>query len=95
MLAVLVTVAVVAVSVGTFSLPQAAGTFSVNVVGEIIYGIDIGWLSLRLRKWASEPRGEITLSLMRPYLAYWMPEHIGGSGILVTVACRLYMSWTI
>src|SRR5258706_581974 len=51
--------AVVAVSLGTFSLPQAAGTFSLIVVGEIIYGIGVGWLSLRLRKWAREPRVEI------------------------------------
>ena len=64
------------------------------MVGEIIFGIAVGWLSLRLRKWASEPRVEITLSLMTPYLAYWVPEHIGGSGVLATVACGLYVSWT-
>ncbi len=40
--------AVVAVSVGTFSLPQAAGTFTLIIVGEIIFGIAVGWLSLRL-----------------------------------------------
>lgn len=85
--------AVVAVSVGTFSLPQAAGTFTAIVVGEIIYGIAVGWLSLRLRKWAHEPRVEITLSLMTPYLAYWVPAHFGGSGVLATVACGLYVSW--
>ena len=85
--------AVVAVSLGTFSLPQAAGTFALIVVGEIIYGIAVGWLSLRLRKWAHEPRVEITLSLMTPYLAYWGPEHVGGSGVLATVACGLYVSW--
>lgn len=85
--------AVVAVSLGTFSLPQAAGTFSLIVVGEVIYGIGVGWLSLRLRKWAHEPRVEITLSLMTPYLAYWVPEHLGGSGVLATVACGLYVSW--
>ena len=63
------------------------------MVGEIIYGIGVGWLSLRLRKWAHEPRVEITLSLMTPYLAYWVPEHLGGSGVLATVACGLYVSW--
>jgi Na+/H+ antiporter len=85
--------AVAAVSIGTFSLPQAAGTFSLIVVGEIAYGIGVGWFSLRLRQWAREPRVEITLSLMTPYLAYWMPEHLGGSGVLATVACGLYVSW--
>jgi CPA1 family monovalent cation:H+ antiporter len=85
--------AVVAVSSGAFSLGQAAGTFGAIVVGEIVYGLGVGWLSLRLRKWAQEPRVEITLSLMTPYLAYWVPEHFGGSGVLATVACGLYVSW--
>ena len=43
------------------------------MVGEIAYGIGIGWLSLRLRQWARDPRVEITLSLMTPYLAFWVP----------------------
>jgi CPA1 family monovalent cation:H+ antiporter len=63
------------------------------VVGEIFYGIAVGWLSLRLRQWAREPRVEITLSLMTPYFAFWVPEHLGGSGVLATVACGLYVSW--
>ncbi len=85
--------AVAAVSSGTFSLGEAAGTFTLIVVGEIIYGIAIGWLSLRLRQWAREPRVEITLSLMTPYFAFWVPAHLGGSGVLATVACGLYVSW--
>jgi CPA1 family monovalent cation:H+ antiporter len=85
--------AVVAVATGTFSFDKAAGTFILIVVGEIIYGIGVGWLSLRLRQWAHEPRVEITLSLMTPYLAYWVPAHLGGSGVLATVACGLYVSW--
>ncbi len=85
--------AVIAVSTGAFSLGEAAGTFSLIVIGEVIYGVAVGWLSLRLRKWAREPRVEITLSLMTPYLAYWVPEHLHGSGVLATVACGLYVSW--
>jgi Na+/H+ antiporter len=85
--------AVAAIATGVFSLPQAAGTFGLIVVGEIIYGIGVGWLSLRLRQWAGNPRVEITLSLMTPYLAYWIPEHLGGSGVLATVAAGLYVSW--
>jgi monovalent cation/hydrogen antiporter len=85
--------AVAAVSTGTFSLEQASLTFVLIVVGEIAYGIGVGWLSLRLRQWAHEPRVEITLSLMTPYLAFWVPSHLGGSGVLATVACGLYVSW--
>jgi CPA1 family monovalent cation:H+ antiporter len=85
--------AVVAAATGAFSLPKASGTFAMIVVGEILYGIAVGWFSLRLRQWAREPRVEITLSLMTPYLAFWVPEHLGGSGVLATVACGLYVSW--
>src|ERR1044072_474682 len=59
--------AVVAISTGLFSLPPAAGTFVLIVVGEITWGIAIGWLSLRFRRWTADPRAEITLSLMTPY----------------------------
>ncbi|MGE5535173.1 MAG: cation:proton antiporter, partial [Acidobacteriota bacterium] len=63
--------AVAAVSTGTFSPSAAAGTFALIVAGEIAYGIAVRWLSLRLRQWSHDPRVEITLSLMTPYLAYW------------------------
>src|SRR5205085_5078022 len=85
--------AVVAISTGLFSLPQAAGTFCVIVVGEILFGIAVGWLSLRARHHARDPQVEITLSLITPYIAFWIPEHFGGSGVIATVACGLYMSW--
>jgi len=85
--------AVAAVATGTFSLEKAAGEFALIVFGEIVYGIGVGWLSLRLRNWADDPRVEITLSLMTPYLAFWVPFDLGGSGVLATVACGLYVSW--
>jgi monovalent cation/hydrogen antiporter len=85
--------AVVAISTGAFSFTQAAGTFAAIVVGEIAWGIGIGWLSLRARRLAHDPRVEIVLSLMTPYVAYWVPEHLGGSGVLATVATGLYVSW--
>src|SRR6266542_4182684 len=85
--------AVVAISTGLFSLPKATGTFAVIVVGEILFGVAIGWLSLRARHRARDPQVEITLSLITPYLAFWIPEHLGGSGVIATVACGLYISW--
>ena len=85
--------AVAAISTGLFSLPKATGTFAVIVVGEILFGVAVGWLSLRARHRARDPQVEITLSLITPYLAYWIPEHLGGSGVIATVACGLYISW--
>lgn len=85
--------AVAAIATGLFSLPAAAGNFALIFVGEIIFGVAIGWLSLRLRRLARDPQVEITLSLLTPYIAFWVPEHLGGSGVLATVATGLYVSW--
>jgi len=85
--------AVAAVATGVFSFGEAAGTFACIVVGEIAYGIAIGWISLRLRRWAQDPRVEITLSLLTPYAAFLVPQHFGGSGVLATVAAGLFVSW--
>jgi len=84
---------VAAITTGLFSLPKATGTFFVIVAGEILFGAAVGWLSLRARRRARDPQVEITLSLITPYIAYWIPEHFGGSGVIATVACGLYMSW--
>ena len=85
--------AVAAISTGTFSLPEASGGFVAIIVGEVLFGLAVGWLSLHARHRAHDPQVEITLSLITPYLAYWVPEHFGGSGVIATVACGLYMSW--
>ena len=84
--------AVAAAGTGLFSLPAAAATFALIVIGEIAYGIFVGWTSLRLRRGARDPRVEITLSLMTPYAAFLMPAHLGGSGVLAIVACGLFVS---
>jgi Na+/H+ antiporter len=85
--------AVAAAATGLFSFGEAAGTFVFIVVGEIAYGIGVGWFSLRLRRWARDPRVEITLSLLTPYAAFLVPQHLGGSGVLATVAAGLFVSW--
>lgn len=85
--------AVGAVSVGVFSISEAIGLFAAIVVGEIIWGVGVGWLILRLRRWVRDPLVEITLSVLTPFLAYWPPQHLGGSGVLATVTTGLYVSW--
>src|SRR5882724_3353653 len=85
--------AVAAIVTGSFSAFEAAGTFAAIVAGEVAYGIGIGWLSLRLRRSVADPRIEIVLSMITPYAAYWVPQYLGGSGVLATVAAGLYVSW--
>jgi Na+/H+ antiporter len=85
--------AVAAVGGGAFSFTGAIGAFIAILIGELIWGIAVGWLMLRLRRWVGNPRVEILLSVLTPFLAYWPPELLGGSGVLATVTTGLYISW--
>jgi Na+/H+ antiporter len=85
--------AVTAVMAGSFSFVEAAGSFAAILVGEVVWGIGVGWLMLRLRRWVRDPGIEIMLSILTPFVAYWPPEQLGGSGVLATVAAGLYVSW--
>jgi monovalent cation/hydrogen antiporter len=85
--------AIVAVSAGAFSFGKAAGEFAVILGGELLWGIAVGWLMLRLRRWVADAQIEIVLSILTPYVAYWPPQHLGGSGVLATVVAGLYVSW--
>ena len=85
--------AVAAVGAGAFSLGNAAGVFALILGGEILWGFGVGWLMLRLRRWVNDPPVEMTLSLLTPFLAYWPPVQLGGSGVLATVTAGLYISW--
>src|ERR1700691_2371573 len=85
--------AVAAVGAATFSAPHAVATFGAIVAGELCWGVGVGWLMLRLRRWVHDPRIEIMLSVLTPFIAYWPPEQLGGSGVLATVTAGLYISW--
>src|SRR5450631_4326229 len=85
--------AVAAVSAGVFSFDKALGAFAVITAGEILWGLAVGWLMLRVRRWVCDPSIEIMLSVLTPFLAYWPPQHLGGSGVLATVTAGLYISW--
>jgi monovalent cation/hydrogen antiporter len=85
--------AVAAVSAGVFSFDEALGAFAAITAGEIIWGLAVGWLMLRVRRWVCDPSIEIMLSVLTPFVAYWPPQHLGGSGVLATVTAGLYISW--
>jgi monovalent cation/hydrogen antiporter len=85
--------AVMAVSAGSFSFVAAGGSFVAIVAGELVWGIGVGWFILRLRRWVRDPGIEIMLSILTPFMAYWPPEQLGGSGVLATLVTGLYVSW--
>jgi len=91
---ILFSFAIEAVTEGhAFSPLAATGEFLLIVAGEIIWGLLIGWGALALRRWASDPRVEMVFALLTPFAAFWVPESLGGSGVLATVTCGLFVSW--
>ena len=90
---ILFSFAVGAVESGRFSAVAALGSFSVIVVGETLWGVAVAWVLLRVRHWARNPQSEIILALLTPYLAFWPPHALGGSGVLAAVASGLFVSW--
>lgn len=85
--------ALVAALTGLFSIVEATITFAAIVAGETVYGLLIGWLTLRLRYYARDPLIEVTLSLLTPFIAFWLPHAVGGSGVLATVVAGLYVGF--
>ena len=86
-------IALGAVSTGSFSLANAVGRFAAVVAGEIGFGILVGWGLLAVRRWANDARAEILFALATPYIAFWPPHAIGGSGVVACVVAGLYVSW--
>src|SRR5450432_3599267 len=82
-----------ALTTGRFSLPDAVVRFLVVALGEVSFGVALGWLVLRLRHLAHSPRSEVLLALATPFLAFWPPHALGGSGVIGCVAAGLYVSW--
>src|SRR5215470_9663366 len=90
---VTLTFAISAVASGTFSLVSAASEFLIVVVGEITFGVAVGWAMLRVRHLASDARAEVMLALITPFLAFWPPHALGGSGVVACVTAGIYVSW--
>ena len=78
---------------GAFSPAMATTKFIAIVVSELFYGVAVGWVMLRLRHYARDPRAEVLLALATPFIAFWPSHEIGGSGVVACVTAGLYVSW--
>ena len=61
------------------------------VVGEIAYGVAIGWFVASIRKRIEDSSTETIVTLITPFLAYLVPAWLRGSGVLATVATGMYI----
>jgi monovalent cation/hydrogen antiporter len=90
---ILFSFAIGAVITGSVSILDAAATFGIIVVSEIVWGFAVGWGLLHLRAWAKNTEVEMILALLTPFAAFWPPHFLGGSGVLAAVTAGLYTSW--
>src|SRR5947207_740286 len=90
--------AVAAVATGAFSLIEATGQLAMIAGGGVLAGgavaVVIGALRIRLKRFCvDDPTIQTIISLLTPYAAYLVAEHIHVSGILAVVAAGLYAGW--
>ncbi|OLP62626.1 Na+/H+ antiporter [Xaviernesmea oryzae] len=90
--------AVAAALTGSFSLTAALGTFVWLALGGVAIGIAVTWAVMVAKDAVSRRIGEdtsvqILISLLIPFAAYLLAEHLGCSGILAAVAAGITMSY--
>lgn len=90
--------AVAAALTGTFSLVDAVGTFFWVAIGGIVIGVALTWAVMQLqriltRRLGEETGSQILISLLIPFAAYLVAEHLHCSGILAAVAAGVTMSF--
>jgi monovalent cation/hydrogen antiporter len=90
---VLFSFALAAVGGADLTLGGAAVRFGIIAAGETVWGIAIAALLLRLRHLADDARAEVLLALATPFLAFWPPHALGGSGVVACVVAGLFVSW--
>ena len=86
---VLLRAALAAVSVGTFSLGEAALDFTWAVTGAIITGAVIGWATVLVRSRLADPVLNTAISFAVPFLAFVPAEELEASGVLAVVVAGL------
>ena len=90
--------AVAAVLTGVFSLADAVGTFLWVAIGGILIGFGTTFVVMKAkyyvsRKLGEEPGAQILISLLIPFGAYLLAEHLHCSGILAAVSAGITMSF--
>lgn len=89
--------AVAAALTGTFSATNALATFVWLAVGGVAVGFIMTWCVGRIkefisRKFGEETGSQILISILMPFGAYLVAEHLQSSGILAAVAAGIAMS---
>jgi CPA1 family monovalent cation:H+ antiporter len=84
--------AVAAVVTGAFTLWKAGLTFLWTAAAGVAIGLFVAWCARRLGRRLDNPRAEIVITLMIPFVAYLPAEAAGASAVLAAVAAGVYLS---
>ncbi|WP_185269736.1 cation:proton antiporter, partial [Chryseobacterium indologenes] len=85
--------ALIAVGTGQFVWQEASLDFLWMVIGGSGIGLLLGWIFVQAHKrLPTDASSDIALTLIEPYLMYWIAEQIHCSGVLAVVGGGLYMS---
>lgn len=85
--------ALIAVGTGQFVWQEASLSFLWMLIGGAGIGLLLAWIFVELHKrLPTEPSSDIALTLIEPYLMYWIAEQCHSSGVLAVVSGGLYMS---
>ncbi|GGM96126.1 Na+/H+ antiporter [Dyadobacter beijingensis] len=85
--------ALAAVATGHFVWQQAATSFLWMVAGGAGIGLALAWAFVQAhRRLPTDAPSDIALTLIEPYVMYWVAEELHSSGVLAVVAGGLFMS---
>lgn len=85
--------ALVAVGTGQFIWYEATLSFLWMVIGGVGIGLLLGWIFVQAHKrLPTDAPSDIALTLIEPYIMYWIAEQVHSSGVMAVVSGGLYMS---
>lgn len=85
--------ALIAVGTGQFIWQQAAFSFFWMVIGGVGTGLALAWIFVQAHKrLPTDASSDIALTLIEPYILYWVAEQLHSSGVLAVVAGGLFMA---
>lgn len=85
--------ALIAAGTGSLMWGEVALSFLWMVAGGTVIGLAIAWIFVQVhQRLPTEATSDIALTLIEPYLMYWVAEQLHSSGVLAVVSGGLYMS---
>jgi CPA1 family monovalent cation:H+ antiporter len=84
--------ALLAALTGTFSFWSASIDFFEVALGGILLGYLVGYISTKVFARLYDEKAQVIITLIIPYTAYLLADHIGVSAVIATVTAGLYFS---